>query len=137
MSRREYDVAYPSRLGVLLHDKRHSVHQLRRGDRLMIHEVVVLKGKSEKFTKNFLSSHNLCHLSCSADEKPVIRSHPTVHHANVSSDLEKTCIIVHFLRKTGEYLFNLVGGVVFKQNRLVLLLSGKDTPIHRLMLTIQ
>ena len=37
------DAGYPARLGVLLHDERHSVHQLRRGDRLVIHKVVVLE----------------------------------------------------------------------------------------------
>ena len=34
------------------------------------------------------------------------------------------------------YLFNLVGGVVLKQDGLVLLLGGQHTPIHRLVLSI-
>ena len=33
-------------------------------------------------------SANLCHLSGSADEQPVIGAHPAVHHTNVSSDLQ-------------------------------------------------
>ena len=32
------------------------------------------------------------------------------------------------------YLFNLVGGVVLKQDGLVLLLGGQHTPIHRLII---
>ena len=35
-----------------------------------------------------------------------------------------------------KYLFNLVGGVVLKQDGLVLLLGGQHTPIHRLILSI-
>ena len=34
----------------------------------------------------------------------------------------------------GKYLFNLVGGVVLKQDGLVLLLGGQHTPIHRLII---
>ena len=39
-------------------------------------------------------------------------------------------------RQVDKYLFNLVGGVVLKQDGLVLLLGGQHTPIHRLVLSI-
>merc|ERR1719193_1291159 len=61
---------HPTRLGVLLHNQRHPVNQLRRGDGLVVHEVVVL-----------------CHFPGPADEKSVVRAHPAVHHPDIASDL--------------------------------------------------
>ena len=56
----------------------------------MIHKVVVLiEARVMQVPKKLPASSNLCHLSGSADEEPVVGTHPTVHHANVSSDLQK------------------------------------------------
>ena len=59
-----------TRLGVLLHHLPHPVHQLRRGDVLVVHEEVVLR-----------------HLPGSPHQESVVWSHATVHHANVAGDL--------------------------------------------------
>ena len=40
-----------------------------------------------KFAQFAKLSPNLCHLSGSADEEPVIGAHPAVHHPNVARDL--------------------------------------------------
>merc|ERR1719209_1665330 len=67
---RDSEWPHPTRLGVLLHNQCHPVNQLRRGDGLVVHKIVVL-----------------CHFSGPADEKSVVGAHPAVHHPNVASDL--------------------------------------------------
>ena len=55
----------------------------------------------------------LGHLPGSPDEEPVVRPHAAVDHSDVAGDL-----------------LDLVGGVVLKQDGLVLLLRGQNYAIH-------
>ena len=67
---RDAEGPHAAGLGVLLHDERHAVHQLRRGDVLVVHQVVVLR-----------------HLARAPDQQPVVGPHAAVHHPDVAGNL--------------------------------------------------
>ena len=143
-------ISYPSWLGVLLHNESHSVHQLRRGDRLMIHKVVVLHWANDLRSSLFKVHEQpepffwLCEWeACSQGPSRCTPSQCCPWSVMIHNC---TCMLIQFWlcnSRTGkenskggmidvQYLFNFVSGVVLKQNGLVLLLCGKDAAIHRL-----
>lgn len=85
-----------ARLSVFLHHTGNHWHQLRCRNRFLVHQEILLG-----------------HLAGPPHQQPVVRAHPTIHHANV---------FVNHL--------HLVHAVLIKKNGLVLVFGSDDDPVR-------